>query len=65
MTIDALRSFFEELGMPTTLRQAGIELDEAHLSELLDKATFNGRRTLGNFRVLERADMEAIYRRCM
>lgn len=65
MTIDALRSFFEELGMPTTLHQAGIELDEAHLSELLDKATFNGRRTLGNFRVLERADMEAIYRRCM
>ena len=63
-TIESFKKFFASLGMPVSLSEINITLSEENLSELLDKATFYGKRTLGNFRVLQREDMEAVYRRC-
>ncbi len=63
-TIEAFKEFFASLGMPVSLSEINITLSEDALSELLDKATFYGKRTLGNFRVLQREDMEEVYRRC-
>ena len=47
--------------MPLSLKEAGIDLTDKQLEELLDKATFYGKRTLGAFKTLEREDMKEIY----
>lgn len=60
-TIMEFTSFFKELDMPTSLAEADIILSDAQMEELLDKATFYGKRTLGAFKVLQREDMRAIY----
>ena len=52
-------AYFHSIGMPTRLCELGI--DGAHLHEMAVKATYFGRRTLGSFKVLQEADIEAIY----
>lgn len=52
-------AYFHSIGMPTRLCELGI--DSAHLHEMAVKATYFGRRTLGSFKVLQEADIEAIY----
>lgn len=63
-TIRKFEQFFCSLKMPLTLSEIGIEIDDARMSELLDKATFYGKRTLGAYMVLHREDMKAIYELC-
>lgn len=52
-------AYFHSIGMPTRLCELGI--DGAHLHEMAVKATYFGRRTLGSFKVLQEAGIEAIY----
>lgn len=67
--IEAMESFFAEIGMPTRIRdlsrQEGVSLKwgDYVVAELARKASFDGKRTLGAVRKLERADMENIYRK--
>ena len=61
LTIDKFKQCFRKFEMPLSLKEAGIELSDEMLEELLDKATFYGKRTLGAFKTLEREDMKAIY----
>lgn len=60
-TIEAFKKCFRKFEMPLSLKEAGIELSDEQLEELLDKATFYGKRTLGAFKTLEREDMKEIY----
>ncbi len=60
-TIEAFKECFRKFEMPLSMKEAGIDLKDSELEELLDKATFFGKRTLGAFRKLEREDMKAIY----
>lgn len=61
LTIDKFKQCFRKFEMPLSLKEAGIDLSDEMLEELLDKATFYGKRTLGAFKTLEREDMKAIY----
>lgn len=63
-TIEAFKAFFSSLGMPVSLSEMNITLSSDQMEELLDKATFYGKRTLGDFKVLHREDMKAIYENC-
>jgi len=60
--IAAYEAFLREIGMPTTLRELGLELTEAQLDKLAWNCSFEGTRTIGLLRKLELADMKAIYR---
>lgn len=60
-TIEEFIAYFKKLDMPTSLADADIILSDSQMEELLDKATFYGKRTLGAFNVLSREDMRAIY----
>ena len=55
--------YFRYLGMPTCLTELGCGLQsEEELKELARRCTFYGARTIGAFRVLDEADILAIYR---
>lgn len=61
--IDAAEAYFAEIGMPTCFTALGIGvLSEAQLSELAERCTFFGARTVGKFRVLGHEDLLAVYR---
>lgn len=60
-TICAMEEVFRSFGMPTNLKELGLELNDADINMLADKASLNGNRTLGCFKVLKRDDMYAIY----
>lgn len=61
LTIEKFKQCLRKFEMPLSLKEAGIDLSDEMLEELLDKATFYGKRTLGAFKTLEREDMKAIY----
>ena len=60
--IAAMESFFRHIGMPTKISDMGIELTEEQIKELAYKCSFMDTRTIGQFKVLNRQDMENIYR---
>ena len=60
--IAAMESFFRHIGMPTKFSDMGIELTEEQIKELAYKCSFMDTRTIGQFKVLTRQDMENIYR---
>ena len=55
------KQFLREIGMPTSLRELGLELDDAQLDALAYNCSFKGTRTVGSFKKLDQADMRAIY----
>ena len=60
--IQATEQFFRSLGMPTCLSELGCGvLEEATLKELAYRCTYYQTRTIGTFRVLNEADILAIY----
>jgi len=61
--IAAYEDFLREIGMPVTIGELGVTLSDEQIQTLAWKCSFEGRRTIGSFRVLDRADMEEIYRR--
>ena len=58
--IDCCENYFRSLGMPVRLSE--MDIGDEHLSEMAIKGTYFGKRTLGGFKVLDKKDIEAIYR---
>ena len=58
--IDCCEHYFRSLGMPVRLSE--MDIGDEHLSEMAIKGTYFGKRTLGGFKVLDKKDIEAIYR---
>ena len=61
--IAALENFLRSIGMPVNIRELGVELDEENIRQLACKCSFEGKRTIGSIKILDREDMEEIYRR--
>ena len=62
--IEAMEDYFRSIRMPVNLRELGVgELTEEQIDELAEKCTYFGRRTIGQFKVLGKEDIKAIYRR--
>lgn len=60
--IERTEQFFASIRMPIRIRELGIDLTEDQIRILADKCSNQGGRTIGSFRVLNRKDMENIYR---
>ena len=60
--IEAMEDFYRSIGMPTNLRELGVEPTEEQFRELAYKCSFQNTRTIGGFKVLNIDDIEAIYR---
>ena len=60
--IAAMEDFFRSIGMPTSIRDMGIDLTEEQIKELAYKCSFMGKRTIGAFKTLAIPDIEEIYR---
>lgn len=60
-TIDAMQNFFRSIDMPTNFAELGIGPTETQIEEMSEKATFFGKRTLGNVLVLGKEQIRAIY----
>ena len=58
-TIEAVRAYFQALGMPVSLTELGIPAGQA--PRLADCCSQSGQKTIGAFCVLDRQDMERIY----
>jgi alcohol dehydrogenase YqhD (iron-dependent ADH family) len=55
-------AYFAGLGMPTSFTELGIGVqDDAELRKLADSCVFHGKRTIGQFRVLNGEDAYRIY----
>ncbi len=59
--IEALEAFFRSIGMPTSIRDMGITVTDEQIAEMALKCSFFDTRTLGCFKVLDKADMANIY----
>jgi alcohol dehydrogenase len=60
--IEAMEAFYRSIGMPTSVSEMGIDMTEAQIKEMALKCSFQSKRTVGGFKVLNTEDMEAIYR---
>ena len=60
--IEATEQFFRSINMPVSIHEMGIELTEEQIRELARKCSRDDGRTIGGFKVLDRTDMENIYR---
>ena len=61
--IEAMEDYYRSIRMPVNLRELGVgELTEEQIDELAEKCTYFGRRTIGQFKVLGKEDIKAIYR---
>lgn len=61
--IEAMEDYFRSIRMPVNLRELGVgALTEEQIDELAEKCTYFGRRTIGQFKVLGKEDIKAIYR---
>ncbi len=59
--IEQTGAFFKSINMPTNFRELGISPTEEQIDEMTEKATFYGKRTLGNFLVLGAKEIKEIY----
>lgn len=60
-TIEAMRLFFRSIDMPTNFAELGIHPTAAQIEEMTEKATFWGKRTLGDVMVLGKEQIREIY----
>ena len=63
--ICAMENFYRSIDMPTSLTELGIHPTDAQIQELADKCVFFGKRTIGNFIVLNGEDVAKIYQRSL
>ncbi len=59
--IAAFEDFLRSIDMPTNIRELGLSLDDETIDKLSWKCTFEGKRTIGSFKVLGLEDIKAIY----
>lgn len=61
--IEETVSYFESIGGPTCFTELGIGVqDDDILNELADRCVFYGKRTIGQYKVLDREDVYQIYK---
>ena len=61
--IEALERFFRAIGMPTSIHELiGREITDEEIREMSRKCSYDGTHSIGGFKVLNREDMEHIYR---
>ena len=60
--IRKMEEFYRSIHMPTNIRELGVELTEEQVEQLAYKCSFMEKRKIGQFKVLDRNDMEEIYR---
>ena len=60
--IRRMEEFYHAIGMLTSIHELGVDLTEKQIQELAYKCSFMEKRTIGQFKVLDRQDMENIYR---
>ena len=61
--IEAMERFYRDLSMPTSISELiGREPTDAEIKLMAEKCSRGGTRTVGHFKELDMADMEAIYR---
>jgi len=58
--IKALEDFYVSIGMP--IRMSDLDIDGKNIDLMAEKATLNGKMTLGAFKVLDINDVKAIYK---
>ncbi|EIW18037.1 MULTISPECIES: iron-containing alcohol dehydrogenase [Pelosinus] len=59
--INAMEDFYRFIGMPTSIREMGVELTDEQIHELAYKCSFKNTRTIGNFQILNMEDIGKIY----
>ena len=59
--IEAFEAFYKQIGMPIRISDMGIKLTDKEIEEMAEKATFFGRRKLGGLKLLDKADVIAIF----
>lgn len=59
--IKSMENFYTSIGMPTSLKELGLEVSDAQIDELAYKCSFEGKRTIGAFQVLQQEDMKNIF----
>ena len=60
--IDALEQYFRDIKMPTTIRELGVEnITGAQIDAMVDKCTWGGTKTVGQFVKLDGGDIRKIY----
>lgn len=60
--IAAMEEFYRRIGMPTNMRELGIEPTEAQILEMAASCARAGGGSIGSAKVLQEADMAEIYR---
>ena len=60
--IEHMEEYFRSINMPTSLKELGINPSEEEISELAEKCSFSGTRTVGSIKALDKEDMKAIYK---
>jgi len=59
--IKAMEDFYRSIGMPTSIRELGVEVTDEQINELAYKCSFKNARTIGNFQTLDMEDIGEIY----
>ena len=59
--IKGMEEFYRLTGMPTSIRELGVDLTDEQIHELAYKCSFKKTRTIGNFQSLTMDDIEKIY----
>lgn len=60
--IEAMELFYRSIAMPISIHELiGREITIGEIQTMVDKCSHNGNITIGNFKKLNQADMEAIY----
>ena len=59
--IEALESYFRSIGMPVSIKELGLELNQKQIEELADSASNQGQSTIGEFMKLHKEDIVKIY----
>ncbi len=60
--IKKMDDFFDSIGMPTSISKLRLNLSDSQIDELAYKCSFQKKRTVGSFKVLDYDDMREIYR---
>lgn len=59
--IERMEEFYHAIHMPVNLKELGVDPTDAQIEEMAEKATWFGRRDVGNFVPLKKEDLIQIY----
>ena len=60
--VKAMEDFYTSIDLPISISELGITLSDENIKKLAFMCSFEGKRTIGAFKVLNQEDMEKIYR---